>query len=374
MFVSNESLALERHVLEPVTPSWFGRVGTTSFALAVAVSLALFCTSAEELAPGLMRNAGPLPESPVRVLIDGWTSQDMRNGLLLWSDENLCTVDLATGIRLPISGMNVTAIASDYRGRLVAIGFRDGRVVIRQGDIPDFVARADDERHASYSHQAPITSLACSPDGLVVVSGDSDGRIKLREESGKVLDGPCTAGSISEIAVSPAGRQVVVCVTCGGTWCWERATNMRRAVGDRPEMVRSIAFSPCGRWLVTGDFQGKTSCLDAATLELRWKSGSTATACAAVAVSPDARLVASDASESVLIWDLATGALVRELQGYHGGAVGFRFETPERLAALSRDGYFLTWDVESALPLFEAQVATDAELRPGILDDDRLLN
>jgi WD40 repeat protein len=65
-----------------------------------------------------------------------------------------------------------------------------------------------------------------------------------------------------------------------------------------------------------------------------------------VAFSPDGRLVASaSADRTVRLWDAATGAEVKRLEGHNNEVDGVAFSSNHRLvASASRDGTLWDWD------------------------------
>jgi WD40 repeat protein len=116
-----------------------------------------------------------------------------------------------------------------------------------------FVLNMDEGKRAFRfeKQRAPVTSLAISPDGRQVLSGDQYGGLALWEiRSGHVLRR--LAGhhdEVTAVAFSPNGQYAVSGGSDGDTRLWELETGeeykLYQARWDGP--VKSVAFSPDGR-------------------------------------------------------------------------------------------------------------------------------
>jgi WD40 repeat protein len=98
--------------------------------------------------------------------------------------------------------------------------------------------------------------------------------------------------------------------------------------------VRSVAFSPDGRLLASGSWDDTIKLWDVATGSLvRSLSGHTDWVMS-VAFSPDGRLLASGSwDDTIKLWDVATGSLVRSLSGHTGAVNSVAFSPDGRLLA-----------------------------------------
>ena len=82
-----------------------------------------------------------------------------------------------------------------------------------------------------------------------------------------------------------------------------------------PSAVHAVAFSPDGRLIVSGSYDGTVRVWDAATGGERRVLQGHSDSVHAVAFSPDGRLIVSGSGdETVRVWDAATGAEPRVLQ------------------------------------------------------------
>ena len=141
-----------------------------------------------------------------------------------------------------------------------------------------------------------------------------------------------------------------------------RAVQAARVRYTLPDSGRG-AFSPDGRFLVTGDpvasdFEGQLRLWDAASGELvRALSGHTGRV-AYVAFSPGGRRVASGSEDgTVRVWDIATGAQLLAIEGHGGGAAIPAF-SPDgtRIATAGLDDTLQVWDASTGDRLFSADL------------------
>ncbi|MBI5670189.1 MAG: protein kinase [Chloroflexi bacterium] len=119
--------------------------------------------------------------------------------------------------------------------------------------------------------------------------------------------------------------------------------------------VRSLAFSPDGRWLVTGDLNHRLMVWDATTGErLAQSNAGHSDRINAVAFSPDNTTIASASSDGTLrLWRVADNGAALELQGEplvgHGDAVWAAAFSPDGTLLVSggADGAVRLWDAGS---------------------------
>lgn len=186
-------------------------------------------------------------------------------------------------------------------------------------------------------HTHPITSVAFSPDGTLLASVDDDlvdGGAKTRlwnAGSGRLvatLVGPPGFGgsSVNAVAFSPDGKWLV----SGGnrlddsTYLW-RVSDRRRIgpLAQSESIMKSLAFSPDGRTIAGVTHRGTVTIWDTATR--RVKVGlPDGNGFRNVVFSPDGRLLANPGlGNDLRLSDAATGRTVRTITDATGSDVSF---------------------------------------------------
>ncbi|HVK08918.1 MAG TPA: protein kinase [Gemmataceae bacterium] len=217
-------------------------------------------------------------------------------------------------------------------GPAYAVAFNpDGRYLVTAtgtGTIRVWDARAGESVGTLGTHNRDIRGLAFSADGRHLASA-SDGEVKLWDVTR--LDKEYLDGKPNP-----------------------RVPPLRARV---PGPSLNVAFSPDGRWLVTGGEDNTIKVWDVETGRLMWTLPGHTGDVYAVAVSPDGRWVASGGEDStVKVWDARNEyRLARSFRGHTGLVASLAFaSTPGglRLISGSRDHTVKVWDVTplSTLP------------------------
>jgi RNA polymerase sigma factor (sigma-70 family) len=300
----------------------------------------------------------------------------------------------------------------------------DGRTVVSLS--ADFTIRTWEvstgrELHRLVSEEADaFTSVALSPDGETLASGRLDGTIWLWEAAtGKKVhqfqahpsrvnpnDGLSYPAAVSLLAFSPSGKLLAAGidgVRSGNEifHLFDAHTGTPRHQLQVPPSEKdqdscshkqpSLAFSPDGRTLATGSGQKMLRVWEVASGKERYRLSGTKVAgiqgyteAAAerwpytLAHSPDGKTLASWGlhSETVRVWDAATGKELAQLRGHRGPVTAAAFlPGGEGLVSGSVDTTMLVWDVRTRRgverPPAKALSATELETLWGdLLSDD----
>lgn len=184
-----------------------------------------------------------------------------------------------------------------------------------------------------------VRGFAVAPDGGWLVTGGSDRRLKLwkwdagRPAAEAAHDVAAHDGWVEAVAVAPDGGRIASVGADRQVKLWDARLNLLKAAPGHDNYPRDAAFSPDGKWIVTGGEDGVAIVRDATTLEVvrRIDTGMTSDqqgqtpavgGIVRLAVSHDGRWVALAGDRQTLVYELATGDGVGSV-AQAGGDVAF---------------------------------------------------
>jgi WD40 repeat protein len=183
----------------------------------------------------------------------------------------------------------------------------------------------DGAQLASLSGHPNIQCVACSPDGRFVAAGftNSEARVWRRLSGQPVSDFLQHRDFVAALAFSPDSRWVASAGRGDRTvWVWEAETGRPRFVLRAPGAIVAVAFSPDGKRIVTGDWDGEARLWDAETGDgLGCLSGHTGGVAGVAFIQDGARIISHDGT--LRIWDSPSGKCLEEflLRDADGAAV-----------------------------------------------------
>jgi WD40 repeat protein len=160
----------------------------------------------------------------------------------------------------------------------------------------------------------------------------------------------------------PTGQYVFFGAQDGRVWRWQIESDKKAELAGHDTWTRGMAFHSDGQTLITGGYDGRLIWWPATadkpepsrTIEAHngWVR--------AVAVSPDNSLVASVGNDNfVKLWNMADGALVREMPGHQSHVYNVAFH-PDGKQLVSGDlkGNLIHWEVETGVQVRQFTVAS----------------
>jgi WD40 repeat protein len=259
----------------------------------------------------------------------------------------------------------VTTVAFSPNGKTIATGDSLGSAYLWHAANHGLITTFSDPGSRG------IRAVAFSPNGKTIATADGDGSTYLWDTATHGLIATLTvrgSGPINAVAFNPNGLSLAAGAgddqTRTHTYIWKVATHKLVATFSQPgnQGVHSLAFSPGGNILATGEGGGRTYLWSIATHQqvatLKDDPGSVSVV--AVLFAPDGKTIITadlEGRHDAYLWDAVTHRLVASLRDPSGGLVtvlGASLSPDAKILAVGvSDGpyhYTRLWDVATRRP------------------------
>jgi WD40 repeat protein len=233
----------------------------------------------------------------------------------------------------------------------------NGPLITVDGAVRIWNAAEGQRRGPATVGTADVYAQAFTPDGSILLSGYSDGYLRVRDvrTGGQLKEVPAHARTpIYALAVHPNGR---LAVTAGGDWLariWDIATwTPTHTLQGHADGVTSVAISPDGRTILTGSADGTARLWDADTGRSIGNPLTNASPVNCVAFRPDGEAVLTGSKDGkVRLWSLATQQLIGAPLAHAGSVEAVIFSNDGRIAVTGEhDNVVRVWDLETREPV-----------------------
>lgn len=170
--------------------------------------------------------------------------------------------------------------------------------------------------------EMPQFDAVFGPDDKWIISGGADGYMSMRSLDGAHPDMRVAAHhkAINSISISPDGQWAVTASDDGTLKVWDVMSLNQRELHDEAGEIKGLAFSPGGRWLITGEADRMSD----SSMRLKvWDSRTGVLACAAgwnkashldPVVSPDDQMIVSLTNDGCRVLDIASNEIKNQIE------------------------------------------------------------
>lgn len=207
----------------------------------------------------------------------------------------------------------------------------------------------------AFGDSRPVSALAFSPQGHVLATAFTspdyrNNSVEFRNTLTWEITQTLYTGTVLEIAFSAAGGMLASVPDRYAINIWDIKNGelLYKIPTSFTGAVNSLAFSPDGTTLATGHYDGVIKTWDAKTGQLL-KTMNSSGVIESLVFNPEGNILASGESyfsNSIKLWRVDTGELLRALEGHQHGVDFLIFSPDSRfLASASYDGMVRIWGI-----------------------------
>jgi WD40 repeat protein len=185
-----------------------------------------------------------------------------------------------------------------------------------------------------------VGSVAFSPDGKVLATGAyKTARLWNVATGRQIASLPAGSDAVDSVVFSPGGKTLATGDDDGTVRLWNVATRRQFAsFRASSQYLGSVAFSPDGKTLATGDFGGTARLWNVATRRQFASFRASSQYLDSVAFSPDGKTLATgDNGGTARLWNLATGRQIASLRVSSKGVNSVAFSPGGNILAIGNE-------------------------------------
>ncbi|KAG0054736.1 wD repeat domain [Linnemannia elongata] len=238
---------------------------------------------------------------------------------------------------------------------VISVAFSpDGRRLVSgewKGAVRLWDSTSGEELLVMKGHTDLVRSLAYSPCGNRIASAGGK-TVRLWD----ALTGECIfvveghTDLVRSVKYSSDGQQLVSGSKDGTIRFWNSGTGEPGVVWN-PSLgeIHNLAISPDGRWIASGHDDGKVRLWDVVSGSPGSILQSHTKTVKGIAFSPDSQSIVSGMDSKVMLWDAPTGTLISSFDGHSHSVYGVTF-SPDGLTLVSGsdDGTLRLWETSSS--------------------------
>ncbi len=216
----------------------------------------------------------------------------------------------------------VLSLAVSPNGERILSGDSNGSVTL-------YASETGDQIWTVKGHTGPVASVAFSTDGGLVLSGGADGVLKLMDPdtNGEELlsiqgyEGPTNQRAITSVSISPDGNQFLSAAGDKTLRLWDKETGKEiRSFKGHADTISEAAFSPNGKRIVSGGRDKLVMVWDVTSGQsVHILKGHTGLVSSVDFSHDGKRIISGSWDKTLKIWDAETGQELATLKGHSKG-------------------------------------------------------
>ena len=209
-----------------------------------------------------------------------------------------------------------------------------------------------------FGHSLPVSAVAYSPDGRLIVTGSWDNTAKVWDsQTGTSLkDLKGHSAQVTSVGFSPDGTRIVTGSDDKTVKVWDvgKGKSLFELKGHA-DKVTSVAFSPDGKMIVTGSWDNLAKVWDARTGEWLLDLEGHGSTVASVSFSPDSSQVLTGSFDgTATVWSAMAGKALLQLKGHRGFVASAAFSpNGGQIVTGGSDGVVKVWDARTGTQLLD---------------------